>query len=247
MASPEDGEPISPKANITTTHQRAVTERSGDRWAAIAGLTFIIFNLVNLLTPMRTDPRLPVADYTAQHTADLTGHQMSLWLGFLAHGAFIVFLAGLCRRVRRFERPGDLFASTLLIAGTAFVTVLLAWLGCYLALVQYGSTSEPDTATLTTLTVLVDWLGSAQLLPAMVAETAVAAAILTTGALPRWLGWLSAVAAAFTVLTLAYNVQIASGGVLGIADAIGFWFTVAWFSAGSLMLLLRAGEQPGSR
>jgi hypothetical protein len=216
----------------------------------MAGLTYIVLSLLDLLTPRTPDPRLPVGEFTGQLATDLTRHQLSLWLGFLGVAAFVVFLAGLCDRVRRFERHaergGTLFATTLATAGTLYVAVLLAWLGCYLALVQYGSASDPDAATLTTLTVLVDWVGNAEILPALLAEITIAAAILVTGVLPRWLGWVSAVTAVFTLLSLAYYVQIASGGVLGIADTVGFWLSVAWFLAGSLVLLLRAGESPRS-
>jgi hypothetical protein len=245
MESPEETEPVgSHTARTSAPQRRAALQRSRDRWAAVAGLTFIVLGLLDLLTPTRPDPWLPAAEYTRQLAADLTRHQLSLWLGFLGVAAFVVFLAGLVGRIRRFERPGDLYATTLGAAGTVYAAMLLVWLGCYLALVQHGSAPDPDAATLTTLTALVDWIGNTQFLPALVAEITVAAAILATGAFPRWLGWFSAATAAFTLLSLAYYIAIGSGGVLGFADTVGFWLSVAWLLTGSLTLFLRAGEDP---
>ena len=51
-------------------------------------------------------------------------------------------------------------------------------------------------------------------------------------------------AAAFTLLSLAWYIQTATDGVLGLADTIGSWISVALFLAASLLLLLRPGAQP---
>jgi hypothetical protein len=247
MESREGAEPVvSRPANMTQPRRRAGRGRSWDRGAGIAGIMFIVLGVANLVTPRTPDPQLATADFTAQMGADLTGHQLSLWLGFLASAAFMVFLTGLAGRMLRFEDPGAGFASLLRIAGTAYVAVLLLSLGAYLALVQYGSTSEPDAAVRTALDLLVGWLGAGQIVPALVAELAIGAAVLTTGALPRWLGWLTAATAVFTLLSLAWNIQTATDGILGIADTIGFWLSVAWVLAISLVLLLRPGDEPES-
>jgi hypothetical protein len=230
--------------NRVEPQERADRARSWDRWAGIAGLTFIVLDLLNRFTPETPDPQAPMAAFTAQLAADLTGHQLSLWLGFLADAGFLAFLAGLWSRLRRFEGPDGPFATLFLLAGAANVAVLLVARGLYLTLVQYGSTSEPDASTIKALSVLGGWVGSASVLPALVSSLAIAAAILTTGALPRWLGWLAAATAAFSLLSLAWFIQTDTDGVLGIADATGSWLTVAWFLATSLVLLLRAGSRP---
>jgi len=245
MDSQEAAEPATATAGQVSRPGTPVDR--APRWdlvTGIAGLVFLVLDQLNRLTPGTPDPQLPVAEYTRQLAAELGGHQVALWLGFLADAAFMVFLAGLWSRVRRFEGPAGLFATALLVAGTVNVAVLLVSRGCYLALVQYGSTGAPDSATLTTLTWLPSWLGQAQLPAALVESLAIAAAALTTGALPRWLGWLGGLTAVFALLSIGWYIQTATDGVLGTADSVGSWVSVAFFLAISVVLLVRAGERP---
>ena len=221
--------------------------RSWERWAGIAGLVFVVLDLANRFAPGTPDPTLPTAEFDAQLAADLTGHQVSLWLGFLADAGFLLFLVGLWGRVRRAEGPCGLFGTRFLVAGVVNVAVLLVGRGSYLAVVQYGSTSQPDAAALTALAVLGGWVVAASILPGLVGNVAIAAAILTTGALPRWLGWLATVAAFFALLSLAWFLQTSTDGILGVADAIGSWVSIAFFVAASVLLILRPGNRPDQR
>lgn len=69
-------------------------------------------------------------------------------------------------------------------------------------------------------------------------------AILTTRALPRWLGWLAAATAVLQLIALAGVFQTTIEGVVGIAAFIGFLLFLVWVLATSVVLLLRPGRQP---
>jgi len=125
--------------------------------------------------------------------------------------------------------------------------VILVSRGLYLGLVQYGSAGDPDASALTALTVAGAWVWGAALPVALLGNLAVAAAILTTTALPRWLGWLSVATAALTGLSLTSVIRTEVSDALDLADRLGFWLSLAWFLAAGVLLVLRAGAQPPRR
>ena len=137
-----------------------------------------------------------------------------------------------------------MFAALFLTAGAAGVALMLVSGGLHMALVQYASGGQPDPAALPALTVLNEWVGGA-IVPASVAMfLGAAAAILTTGALPRWLGWLAAATAVLLLISLAVVFQTTIEGVVGIAAFVGFLLFMVWVLATSVVLLLRPGQQP---
>ena len=218
-----------------------------DRWAAVAGLVFTALVVASFFTPDMPSSDSPAEDIAAQLAGDRAAHQLSLLLGVLADVAFLVFLAGLWSRLRRWEGPAGMFAAMFLTAGAALVTLMLVSAGLYRALVQYASGGQPDPAVLPALTVLNDWVGAA-IVPAGVAMFLGAAmAILTTRALPRWLGWLAAATAVLLLISLAGVFQTSpEGGVVGIAGFGGFLLFLVWVLATSVVLLLRPGRQPAA-
>lgn len=224
---------------------RVAAGRRADRWAAVAGLVFTALVVASFFTPDTPSADSPAASIAAQLAGDSTAHQVSLLLGFLADIAFLVFLAGLWSRLRRWEGPAGMFAALVLVAGAALVTLMLVSSGLYLALVQYASGGQPDPAVLPALTVLNDFVGFA-IVPAGVAMFLGAAmAILTTWALPRWLGWLAAATAVLLLIALAGVFQTTpEESVVGIAGFAGFLLFVVWVLATSVVLLLRPGPQP---
>ena len=216
-----------------------------DRWAAVAGLVFTALVVASFFTPDMPSTDSPAEDIAAQLSGDRSAHQFSLLLGFLADVAFLVFLAGLWSRLRRWEGPAGMFAALVLTAGAAVVALMLVAWGLHMALVQYASGGQPDPAALPALTVLNEWVGGA-IVPASVAMfLGAAVAILTTGALPRWLGWLAAVTALLLLISLAGVFQTTTGGgMVGIVGFGGFLLFLVWVLATSVVLLLRPGRQP---
>jgi hypothetical protein len=210
-------------------------------------LVFTALVVSSFFTPDTPSTDTPAEEIAAQLSGDRTAHQLSLLLGFLADIAFPVFLAGLWSRLRRWEGPTGMFAALVLAAGAAVLTLMLVSSGLYLALVQYASAGQPDPAALPALIALNDWVG-AGIVPAGVAMfLAAAVAILTTRALPRWLGWLAAVTALLLLISLAGIVQnTPEEGVLGIVGFAGFLLFLVWVLATSIVLLLRPGRQPAA-
>ena len=139
---------------------------------------------------------------------------------------------------------GGLLGTLFLAAGIANAAVILVSRGLYLAVLQYGSSGNPEVSTLLSVTIVSDWMATAALPMALLGNLAIAGAVLTTGALPRWLGWLAAATGVLTLLSLAWMIQTAAEGVLSIAPSIGFWLSVAGFVATSVLLFARSGGQP---
>ena len=214
-----------------------------DRWAAVAGLVFTALVVASFFMPDIPSSDSPAEDIAAQLAADNTAHRLSLLLGFLADVAFLVFLAGLWSRLRRGEGPAGMFAALVLAAGAAFVTLMLISGGLHLALVQYAS-GQHDPAVLPALTDLNQWVGAAILAPSVAMFLGATVAILTTRALPRWLGWLAAATAVLQLISLAGVFQTTVEGVVGIAAFVGFLLFLVWVLATSVVLLLRPGRQP---
>ncbi|WP_457966020.1 DUF4386 domain-containing protein [Arthrobacter sp. D1-29] len=231
--------------------QTAGTVRPGgatgrpDLWTAVAGLVFTALVVASFFTPDTPSSDSPAEDIAAQLTGDRTAHQISLLLGLIANIAFLIFLAGLWSRLRRWEGQAGMFAALVLTAGTALVTLMLVSAGLYTALLQYASADQPDPAALSALTVLTEWVGGA-IVPAGVAMFLGAAmAILTTRALPLWLAWLAIATAVLLLTTVAGVFETADdGGVVGIAGFVGFLLFMVWVLATSVVLLIRPGRQP---
>ncbi|MBT2497657.1 DUF4386 family protein [Agromyces sp. ISL-38] len=206
---------------------------------------FTALVVASIFTPAPPGTNSPAEDIAAQLAADSTAHRLSLLLGFLADVAFLVFLAGLWSRLRRWEGPSGMFAALFLTAGAAVVALMLVSGGLNLALLQYASGGQPDPAALLALTALNEWVGAA-IIPASGAMfLGAAVAILTTRALPQWLGWLAAATALLLLISLVGIFQTTPGeGVVGIVGFVGFLLFMVWVLATSVVLLLRPGRQP---
>ena len=143
-------------------------------------------------------PDTPSADSSteaiaAQLDEDRSMHQVSLLLGFLGDIAFLLFLTGLWSRLRRHEGSGGMFSGLFVVAGAVFVSTILISEGLYLALVQGSESAGDDPAVLRTLVVLDNSVGAAVVPAGIAMFLGAAGAILTTRALPAWLGWLAGV------------------------------------------------------
>lgn len=239
MDARANSEPLGPTPGQVRT--AGATGRP-DRWAAVAGLVFSAVIVASFFMPDIPTSESPAEDIAARLAADSTGHRLSLLLAFLGDVAFLVFLAGLWSRLRRGEGPAGMFAALVLAAGTAFVTLMLISGGLHLVLVQYASGDQLNPAVLPALADLNQWVGAAILAPSAAMLLGATVAILTTRALPRWLGWLAAVTAVLQLIALAGVFQTTIEGVVAITAFVGFMLFLVWVLATSIVLLLRPGR-----
>jgi hypothetical protein len=214
--------------------------RRWDRIAAIAGIAFIVLIVASFFTPDTPGSDVTAERIASEITAEESGHQLSLFLGFLADLAFFVFLAGLWSRLRRWEGMGGMLAGLVAISGAVFLATILVSEGIYLALVK-GAT-DGDPGALPALAVLDDWVGASSVVPGTALFAAIAWAILTTRALPVWLGWLSALTALSMLVSVLGVFQSADDeGVIGFTGFAGFLLILIWVLAASVVLLMKAG------
>lgn len=216
--------------------------RRWDQIAAIAGLVFIALILASFFTPDTPSADESTEVIAAQLAENRSMHQVSLLLGFLGDIAFLLFLTGLWSRLRRYEGAGGMFSGLFVVAGAVFVSTILISEGLYLALVQGADSAGDDPAVLRTLVVLDNNVGAAVLPAAVAMFLGATGAILTTRALPAWVGWLAGVTAVLLVVSLAGVFDDMEDGVLGFAGFAGFLLMLIWVLATSIVLLMKAGR-----
>lgn len=227
-----------------TTEARTADGGSGRRWdrvTAIAGLVFIALFLAGFFTPETPSADTPGDQMVTALLADQAGHELSLFLAFLGDIAFLVFLAGVWSRLRRWEGAGGMLSGLFVVAGAVFYATILVSEGLYLALVKAAS-ETPEAVP--TLAVLDNWVGAVTVPAGAAMFGGAAIAILTTRALPGWLGWL---AGATGLLLLISVVAIFSDDQEGPLDLVGFGgfiLFLVWVLATSIVLLLRPGGGP---
>jgi hypothetical protein len=231
------------------TGRRAVPGRTADggragRWdriAAIAGLVFIVLIVASFFTPETPSADTPADQMAATIVADQAGHRLSIFLAFLGDIAFLVFLVGVWSRLRRWEGPGGMLAGLFVVSGAVFYATILVSEGLYLALVQ-GATQNPEA--LPTLAVLDNWVGAATVPAGVATFLGAAAAVLTTRALPAWLGWLAGLTALLLLVSILAVFSEGDEGPLGFVGFGGFLLFLIWVLATSIVLLLRPGGDP---
>jgi hypothetical protein len=216
--------------------------RRWDQIAGIAGVVFIALIVASFFTPDTPSADSAAEAIAAELAADRSAHQVSLLLGFLADIAFLVFLPGLWSRLRRYEGAGGLFSGIFVVAGAVFASTILVSEGLYLALVQGADTVGDDLAVLRTLVVLDNWVGASTVSAGAAMFLGVTMAVLTTRALPAWLGWLAAVTGLLLVVSLGAVFDTSEEGVLGFAGFGGFLLFLIWVLATSIVLLMKAGR-----
>lgn len=223
-----------------TVHGEDARTRLWDMVAGIAGLIFFVLVVGSFFTPETPGSDTSTEELTRTLTADLTGHQWSLFLGFLSDVAFLVLLAGLWSRMRRWEGPGGMFGALFGLAGTAFLSVILVSGGLYLALVEAPAVGA-DPAALPALSVLNNWVGAAVLPAGAAMFLGAAGAILSTRVFPVWLGWFAGLTSVLLLVSVAAVFQSSEddSGFLGIIGFASFILTVLWFLAASVVLLVR--------
>lgn len=224
---------------ITGRMRDEAVEARWDRITAGAGLLFIVLIVASFFTPSTPDYPSTADELAASLTDDRVGHQWSLLLGFLADIAFLVFLAGVWSRFRRHEGTGGMMSGLFAIAGAAFTATILVGEGLYLALVQAADSADPST--LPTLEALDYWVGLCTVPVGVALMIGATGAILSTHALPAWLGYLSGVNA--VVLLLGVGGVFESDEetwLVAIGGFGGFLLFLIWTLATSIVLMMRS-------
>ena len=212
-----------------------------DRITAGAGLVFLVLVIASFFTPSTPDYPSTADELAASLTDDRAGFQMSLLLGFLSDIAFLVFLAGMWSRFRRHEGSGGMLSGLFAIAGAAFIAVILVSEGINLALVQAGDSADPST--LPTLEALDYWVGLAVVPAGVAMMIGATGAILSTHALPAWLGYIAGVDAVLLVLGVGGVFETEEESwLVGIGAFGGFLLFLVWTLATSVVLLMRPRE-----
>ncbi|MGY1815548.1 hypothetical protein [Blastococcus sp. SYSU D00820] len=210
-------------------------------------MLFFLLIVASFFTPDTPGVEDGGAAIAAAIAEDRAGHQWSLLLAFLSDITFLVFLAGLFSRLRRAEGHGGLFSGLVAIAGAVFVSTIMASEGIYLAMVTGTADVGDEPAVFTTLAVLNDWTGSVTLAAGVALFLGVAAGIVSTSALPNWLGWWAAVVCVLLLVSLAGVFQEElEGGVVEYTGFGGFILMMLWTLTTGVVLLVRAGR-PATR
>jgi hypothetical protein len=210
-----------------------------DRIAAIAGLLFVVLVVASFFTPSTPDSGSSAEQLATAITDDRAGHQLSLLLGFLADIAFLVFLAGVWSRFRRYEGTGGMMAGLFGLAGAAFAATIVVSEGLYLAYVQAAESADPST--LPTIAALDDWVGVGTVPVGVAMMIGATGSILSTHALPAWLGYLSGLNAVLLLLSLGAVFESGDESVLvGVGGFGGFLLFLIWALATSVVLLMRS-------
>jgi hypothetical protein len=142
---------------------------------------------------------------------------------------FIPFLGYLWSVLRDAEGPGGWLSATVLVAGVVGVTMKLASIAPGWAARDFGETTAMHKA----LERMNEVAFIAQMLPDGVMLAAIALVTLKTHALPRWLGWLAAVAAPLLVV---------NGMFLDADFGPAFLVFLLWTLIASVVLTVRASR-----
>ncbi len=208
-----------------------------DRWAQRApwtGIAAVVFALVVVIvggeSPDSDAGLADIRDFYGDEGAQIVA---SIGVAFVAI-LFTFFAATLRSRMRRVEALSNL----MLIGGALFATGLAIFAGINFTLVDLVNSDNPiSPGALQSLNALNTDLFFPAVVGLAVFYFSTGLAILSTGALPRWWGWISLVLAIFSI-----------AGPLGFA---AFVLTLPWTLVSSILLMRDASPEspprPGSQ
>lgn len=211
--------------------------RTWERWAGIAGLVFFATLLGTFFLP--STPELSIADSELGPAiaADARGLGADVYLLGLGGAAFGIFASGIASRIRAAE--GERAASSIgvLVGAVVFVSMTLVAAGVSLALVAAAREGR-DEAAVRALFELDNVLFVPAGFALAVFLLSTAAGVVSTRALPTWLGWAAAaLGAGFVVSSLGVLSADDEGGPLGFAFFIDLMLSMLWVLATAVALL----------
>lgn len=196
------------------------------RFAPLTGIAFAVLTLISIFSsntsPSSSASGAHVLAFYAAHKSSQQASDFLLGIALIFFLCFIGSLYGLLRR-----SPGAQTLATLGLAGAVLFALGFAlFAGIDFSLAQASRTLSPQAAQ--ALNVLDDQLFLPAFVGAVVFGLAIGLAIVRSGLLPAWLGWVLLV------------VAIATGTPASFVGAIGL---VVWTLVVSV-LIYRRGEQP---
>lgn len=215
-----------------------------ERGAWAAGVVFVVALVAEAVIAVgipidQNDSAAKIANALADH------RERALVIAYLSvvyATAFVIYLSALHDRLRLVAAPSRAAHSLVLIGGVLLIALhgvsdigITGLLGAKLA--TYSAQHDQGIAyTLYLLTFALDSVGDVFGSLFLVAAGSL---VLTSSALPRWMGWLSVVAGVFLFLQ-----GFGLGGVIGtyglVLDLIGFVLFLAFVLVSSVALLSRA-------
>jgi hypothetical protein len=208
-------------------------ERPGlDRLAAVAGILSVVVLVVGqYVAPAPVYPEEQVGGVTATFYVNYEGRLLAeaIMLG-VASMLFLFFLGGLRAFLARAEGQQPRLAPAVLAAGTVTTGLVLLQAAILTALTalrsnELGVRAQGSAWASRALFYLHGAVGELALFPFAVFLGAAAWALLRTGVLPRWLGW---VGAAFGLLIGVLAIGTVAGLDIGPADQVVFLLVAAW-------------------
>ncbi|MGH2976076.1 MAG: hypothetical protein ACRDLL_14595 [Solirubrobacterales bacterium] len=167
-----------------------------DRVAPLSGIVFVVLLIIGFFvvsgnTPDLEDSGASVVTYYADHQS----REIAAAIIVAAASVFLaIFTASLRERLRSAGAGNELWATVALIGGGAAVAGFLVAVGIHVALIDGGDKHIPADAMVAINAIDNDNFFSFSL-PLGIMLLGAAGATLTTGALPRWLGWVGLIIA----------------------------------------------------
>lgn len=206
-----------------------------DRLAAVAGmLSVVVFVAGQYVAPALVYPVEQIGGLVASFYTNYEGRLLAEAILFgVASALFLVFLGGLRAVLAPAEGQQPRLAPVVVAAGAVATGLVLLQAATLTALITLeesalGVRAQGGAWASRALFYLHGAVGDLALFPFTVFLAAAAAAMLRTGALPRWLGW---VGAAFGLLVGLLAVGSIAGLDIGPADQVVFLLVAAWVAA----------------
>jgi hypothetical protein len=209
-----------------------------DRWRRVGagtGIGFVVLIVVATFFGSPPDFGAPADEVSRYYREDQRAIQSSALVFAAALALLLWFLGTLHGVLAAAERDGAGLATISFGAGLVAVALLVVSLSLVVGAAFRPEETPPElTRTLDDLSFLVLGPGACSL---VVLFAATGAAILRTGALPRWLGWLAALVAVLQALGAGAVFEdsgpFAADGVFGYAAFFSF---LAWILAASVVM-----------
>jgi hypothetical protein len=210
--------------------------RDWQRLGAVSGLLFFVAVLASFFTPETPDADDATAEIVSSIADDRTAHLVTVYLQGIASLLFIMFVGALYARLRAAEidrGPSILVA----LGGLGSAIIILISSGVFLALIEAADEGREPAAVRAlfeldeVIFIVIAWTSATFYLGAALSS-------LTTGSLPRWLGWAAAaLVVVFVVGFLGIFSEDDDGGVLGGILFIGILLNFLWILATSIAML----------
>lgn len=220
-----------------------MNEKNWERWGAATG--YLVFALgVAAAAFERGAPPVsaPVEETLAfftEYRAELRAQSL---LFVLSGGVYLWFFGSLRSFLLRAEGETGRLSTVALGAGVVWAGIQMVFQSAQVALAM-GASGDVEPALAGMISDLTYALSVIAYIPMAVMLAAVAVVSLRTRALPVWLGWLSAVAAA-TNLSMSLGLVVDSGPLVpgGGLTYVLYLLAAVWLVAATTVMVVRLGK-----